>query len=143
LSRHKKCIHLKTKEVKNTDYDGSNSFIDCGEDIKQEIKIEDTIEEDLLSIQIEAVENIVNTKEMAIDEECKTEVKREKDQDLLIVDYGEAINQQVKEELTDMEIKQEIEEEVIQDQDPLSILQNSGEEDINIDQHHKMEINDS
>ena len=113
MSLHKKGVHLKTKEAKNTDDDTDSNFIDCGEPIKHEIKIEVTIEEDPLSIQIEAVENIVNTEEMAFDEECRTEVKEEKDQDSLIVDCDEAINQQVKEELTDREIKQELEEEGI------------------------------
>ena len=43
-----------------------------------------------------------------------------------------------------MEIKEEIEEEGIQDKDPLSVLQNSGKEgsDVKDIVHHKTEIDD-
>ena len=81
---------------------------------------------------------------MVFDEQCKIEVIEENDQNLPIVDCGEYINPQVKQELTDREIKQEIEEEAIHDHDPLSVLQNSDKEDMdNIDiVHHKIEIDD-
>ena len=54
---------MKTKEAKNTDNADSN-FIDCGEPIKTEIRIEETLDEDPLSIHVEAEEDIVNTEAM-------------------------------------------------------------------------------
>ena len=128
---------MKIKDGKTTDAD---SFIDCGEGIKEEIKIEETLDEDPLTIQIKAEENIDNKDVLIFEDERRSEVKVKKDQDLLIVDYCEAIVKEVKEELT--EIKQEIKEEGIHDQDPLCVLENSTEKDMDIIDivHHKIEI---
>jgi hypothetical protein len=88
----KSAAHLKIRS-KDTQ-SNLESFVDCGEGIKKEIKVEETLDEDPLSIQIKAEENIV------------------------------------------AQIKEEIDEE-----DPLTVLQNSGEEGMNIIDivHHEIE----
>ena len=66
LYKHNKSVaHLKRKASGNKDSkSASSSFVDCGKAIKQEIKDEETLDEDPLSIQMEAEENIVNTQDM-------------------------------------------------------------------------------
>jgi uncharacterized C2H2 Zn-finger protein len=122
FSRHiKSSAYLKRIASSNKDSKSNpSSFVECGEEIKDEIKVEETLDEDPISVQMEA-ENV-------FDEECRTKVKEEEDQYPLIVDCGEANYQQVKEEFTEREIKQEVEEDIILDRDPLCVLQNSAED---------------
>jgi hypothetical protein len=86
LSRHNKSsAHLKRTASGNKDPQSNpNTFVDCGEDIKENIKFDETLDVDPLSIQMK-VEHILK-------------------------------------EEAHIEIKQEIEEERIHDQDPLSIM---------------------
>jgi uncharacterized Zn-finger protein len=80
LSRHKKIVHLKSKEIKNIEDDAvSDSFTDCGEGIKQEIKDEETLDKDPLYIQMEAEENIL-TQEMI--PQIKEEIREEENSDM-------------------------------------------------------------
>jgi uncharacterized Zn-finger protein len=69
--------NLKTKGTKNIDEDAdSNHFFDCGKPNKQEIKVEETLDEDPLSIQIKTKENIVK--------EVRKEIKVEEIEERLI-----------------------------------------------------------
>ena len=63
MSRHNKsATHLKSIAFGDKDPKSNpSSFIDCGMDIKQEIKVEETLEEDPLFIPMEAEEHIDNT----------------------------------------------------------------------------------
>ena len=62
---NKSAAHLKKKASENNDSQSNPiSYIDCGKDIKEEIKVEETLDKDPLSIQMEAEENIVNTEDM-------------------------------------------------------------------------------
>ena len=69
--------HLKKLESKNKDPPpASTSFVDCGEaDIKQEIKEEDTLDEDPISVKIEA-----ESVEVIVKEEIKEEEGIESDE---------------------------------------------------------------
>jgi uncharacterized Zn-finger protein len=66
FNRHNKsAAHLKRKASWNKDTQSNlSSFVDFGERIKEEIKVEETLDMDPLSIQMEAGENIVNTEDM-------------------------------------------------------------------------------
>ena len=71
LQHNKSAGHLKKLEsTKNTvPPSASTSFVDCGEaDIKLEIKEEETLDEDPLSINMEA-ENVEETIKQEIEEE--------------------------------------------------------------------------
>jgi uncharacterized Zn-finger protein len=64
LSQHNKsAAHLKASKNKDPQ-SNSSGFVNCGEDIKQEIKVEETLDVDPLSIQMETEENIVNTEDI-------------------------------------------------------------------------------
>ncbi len=56
-----KSRHMKTHKDKNVTIDSerSNDFVDCGEDIKEEIKEEDILDNDLHTIKEELIHNEV------------------------------------------------------------------------------------
>jgi uncharacterized Zn-finger protein len=129
LSQHIKCAaHLKREASWRKDPQSNpSSFVECGELIEEDVKVENKVEETL-------------------DKNPLLEVKEDKDEDPLSIECVEANNHKVKKELTDKEIKKELEEEGNYDQDPLCVPENSVEDKIDIEDvditEHKIEVDD-